>query len=90
MTLTLAEAAEIAKCHPDTLADLARAGEAPGTKIGRSWVFSERLLVEWIEKRCLSTAERAPRTGGSGSPSLAASGVAGYKRGTVISIERIP
>lgn len=49
LTINLTEAAALAHCHPDTLADLARAGEAPGAKIGRSWVFSERLLVEWIE-----------------------------------------
>jgi excisionase family DNA binding protein len=51
-TLTLQQAAELAMCHADTLADLAGRGEVPCTKIGRRWVFSRRLLLEWIDNRC--------------------------------------
>jgi hypothetical protein len=35
----LAQAAQFLRIHPDTLAQRARTGDIPGTKIGRAWVF---------------------------------------------------
>lgn len=51
-TLNLEEAAELTKCHPSTLRRMAAARQVPATKVGRAWIFSARLLLEWIEERC--------------------------------------
>lgn len=50
-TLDLAQAAELCKCSTERLCSLARTGAIPATKIGRRWVFSTRLLQEWIDER---------------------------------------
>lgn len=47
-TLTLQEAAALLKLHPVTLREKASAGEIPGAKLGRRWVFVEVDLVEHI------------------------------------------
>lgn len=54
--LTLSEAAAMAKCGRERLRQLAAAGEVPATRVGRRWVFSQRLLLEWLEARM-----KAPR-----------------------------
>jgi excisionase family DNA binding protein len=51
-TLNLKEAAAFLKIHPVTLQDKARAGEIPGAKIGRAWVFIEIDLLEHIRSKC--------------------------------------
>jgi excisionase family DNA binding protein len=56
----LQQAAEFLKIHPDTLAQRARAGEIPGCKVGRSWVFSPKLLTEYLEARCTANIRQAP------------------------------
>lgn len=73
MNLDLEEAARRANCHPDTLAEKLRSGEAPGTKIGRAWVIPEELLQEWINARCHNTNEKAHRSSGYAGLSLAKS-----------------
>ena len=50
-TLTLQEAARLLKIHPVTLQEKARSGEIPGAKIGRSWVFVEIDLLEYIRSK---------------------------------------
>lgn len=70
-TYDIVEAAQIAKVHPDTLRKMARDGEVPATKIGRSWIFPCHLYDAWIENKCLSTDEKAPLTGGARFQSLA-------------------
>jgi excisionase family DNA binding protein len=82
-TLNLKEAAALLKIHPVTLQDKARAGEIPGAKIGRAWVFIEFDLLEYIRSKCPrralqgdsaevsgchSTNVRTHRIGGSRSP----------------------
>jgi excisionase family DNA binding protein len=47
-TLTLIEAAEHLKMHPQTLRQLARAGKIPAAKPGRQWCFLEADLVAWL------------------------------------------
>jgi hypothetical protein len=47
-TFTLQQAAAFLKIHPVTLQEKARAGEIPGAKIGKCWVFLEIDLVEHI------------------------------------------
>jgi excisionase family DNA binding protein len=80
-TLTLQEAAALLKIHPVTLQDKARAGEIPGAKVGRAWVFIKADLLEHIRLRyarralqgdkeivCHSSNVRTHRIGGSNSP----------------------
>jgi excisionase family DNA binding protein len=81
-TLILQEAARLLKIHPVTLQEKARAGEIPGAKIGRSWVFVEIDLLAHIRSQyrrlalqgeqtevslCHSSSAKTHRTGGSGS-----------------------
>jgi excisionase family DNA binding protein len=79
-TLTLQEAAALLKIHPVTLQDKARAGEIPGAKVGRAWVFIKEDLLGYIRLRyarralqgdkenvCHSSNVRTHRIGGSNS-----------------------
>ena len=81
-TLTLQEAAECLKIHPVTLLEKANAGEVPGAKIGKRWVFVKIDLIEHIrsqykrralqgehmeETRCHSSNVKTPQIGGSKS-----------------------
>jgi excisionase family DNA binding protein len=96
-TMSLEEAAQILFVHPDTLAGMARAGTVPACKVGRAWVFSTRLVQEWIDARCQSTAAKERPTGGSASVSLAerlagrlAQTTAGKRRGgAVVTVKTI-
>jgi Helix-turn-helix domain len=53
-TLDLGQAAELCKCGVQCLRSLAVSGTVPATKIGRRWVFSTRLLQEWIDTRSMA------------------------------------
>jgi len=79
-TLDLAQAAQQLKVHPKTLQKMARCGQVPSVKVGRAWVFVERLLLDWLvanslsrvsvvdlqeSSECRSTDARTHRTGGS-------------------------
>src|SRR5664279_1557892 len=81
-TLGLVDAARLLKVHPKTLQGLARRGVVPAFKVGRAWVFVERLLLEWLvaeslarvsvvdlqeKSECRSTDARTHRFGGSNS-----------------------
>jgi excisionase family DNA binding protein len=81
-TFTLQEAAAYLKIHPVTLQDKARAGEIPGAKIGKRWVFLHIDLDEYIRSQyprralqgehernitCHSSNARTPQIGGSKS-----------------------
>jgi excisionase family DNA binding protein len=55
-TLTLREAAQLLNLHPVTVQERARAGEIPGAKPGKSWVFIEEDLVSYL--RSLYPANR--------------------------------
>jgi excisionase family DNA binding protein len=55
----LTEAAAFLRIHPDTLAQRARAGEIPGCKVGRAWVFLPELLREYLLERSVATKPRA-------------------------------
>jgi excisionase family DNA binding protein len=82
-TFTLQEAAAFLKIHTGTLLEKAKAGEIPGAKIGKRWVFLEIDLVDHIRSQylrralqgehersvtCHSSNARIHRTGGSNSP----------------------
>ena len=62
-SMTIAEAADFLRIHPDTLAQRCRAGLIPGCKIGRSWVFHRGLLDDYLKQRCLERARGAPSNG---------------------------
>jgi hypothetical protein len=50
-TLDLQAAAAFLHIHPVTLQEKARAGEIPGAKIGKCWVFVDIDLVEHIRSQ---------------------------------------
>ena len=81
-TLNLKAAAAFLHIHPVTLLEKANAGEIPGAKIGKCWVFVDVDLLEYIRskytrrvlqseqkemERCHSTNAKTRRTGGSKS-----------------------
>lgn len=47
-TMDINECADFLKVHPATAQILAAAGALPGAKIGRSWVFLEDDLIEYL------------------------------------------
>ena len=46
--LTLGEAAELLRVDQATVSELAERGELPGRKLGRSWRFSRRAVLDWL------------------------------------------
>ena len=72
-TIGLEEAGKLLRCHPDTVRRMAKAGEIPGTKVGRSWVFYTQRLLEWLDKRCAAQQQvlRSATSLNSGGSALA-------------------
>ncbi|MBL0077218.1 MAG: helix-turn-helix domain-containing protein [Rhodocyclaceae bacterium] len=71
-TLDLHQAAAFLKMHPDTVQRRARRGLIPSAKPGKSWVFIENDLADWLRsqyrdeaKPCQSSSLTIPRIGGS-------------------------
>jgi len=50
-TLNLKEAAKFLKIHPVTLQARARAGEIPGARVGRAWVFIDDDLAAHVRTK---------------------------------------
>ena len=50
-TLDLIEAAQFLRLHPHTLEAKARAGEVPGAKPGKCWVFLDVDLADWLRSK---------------------------------------
>ena len=50
-TLNLEETARFLKVHIETVSRLAKTGQLPGAKIGRSWVFLEEDLIEYLREQ---------------------------------------
>jgi len=84
-TIDLQQAAKLLHIHPVTLQDKAKRGEVPGAKIGKSWVFIDVDLYEYIrakyiwralqgdneeDKLCHFTNAKIPLIGGSNSPTM--------------------
>lgn len=58
-TLDLQGVAALFRAEPETIAQYARAGELPGTKMGKSWVFLRDDVLAFLRKRILEeTQER--------------------------------
>lgn len=77
-TLDLIEAARFLKADEETIREKAAAGEIPGAKIGRKWVFLDVDLAEYLrsqygaqreEKACRSTRGKDRQSGGLSSVS---------------------
>jgi excisionase family DNA binding protein len=47
-TLSLREAAQFLRIHPEELRQRAKAGRIPGAKVGRAWVFVEEDLASYL------------------------------------------
>ena len=54
--LTIKEAAEFLRLPEGAVLRQARAGRLPAARIGRTWRFSRRLLLEWIEAASIPEA----------------------------------
>ena len=79
-TLTLPDAADFLKLHPDSLRKMAKSGKVPGRKIGKAWIFLLEDLVVWVRSGYAQprqaplvevqewASEREERLGGSISP----------------------
>lgn len=59
-TVPLAQAAERLACSPEHLMRMARKGEVPGAKIGRTWVFLEEDLSALVRSRTPVHIELVP------------------------------
>jgi excisionase family DNA binding protein len=53
-TLTLEEAASFLKMSSECLRRKVKAGDIPGRKTGKKWVFLEDRLVEWLSNTDLA------------------------------------
>jgi hypothetical protein len=61
-TLDLQGVATLFKAEPETIAQYARSGELPGTKMGKSWVFLREDALAFLRKRIVKeTEERRER-----------------------------
>lgn len=50
-TLDLNEAANFLKMNPEVLRRKARAGQIPGRKAGKCWIFVKEHLADWVSGR---------------------------------------
>ena len=62
-TLTLKEAAELLKMHPQSLRTKVINGSIPGAKVGKSWVFLEEDLVQDIRSRYIKSGRASVSKG---------------------------
>jgi len=81
-TLTLDEAAQFLKIHPEELRRRAKAGIIPGAKVGKCWVFVEDDLVAYL--RSLYATPRQALQVGHGEKQLCHS-VNVVRRGGLVS-----
>jgi excisionase family DNA binding protein len=57
--LTVEEASQTLKVHPDNLREYLRNGTIEGIKVGRAWRISQRALIEFIEKNTRKAGQSA-------------------------------
>ena len=60
-TLDIKEAAALMKAHADTVQQLARSGELPGTKVGKAWVFFRSDVLAYLRKAIDDDTEKRRR-----------------------------
>lgn len=56
-TLTIAETAALLHADTETVMHLARRGDLPGTKIGKSWIFLRSQVLSFLAERIRSDTE---------------------------------
>jgi hypothetical protein len=56
-TLDLQDVAILFRAEPETIAQYARSGELPGTKMGKSWIFLREDVLAFLRKRILEETE---------------------------------
>lgn len=56
-TINSEECAEILKCTPERVEEMARVGDIPGLKIGRNWLFVRSDLLSWLAERAREEAQ---------------------------------
>lgn len=79
-TLDLHGVASLCKAEPETIAQYARSGELPGTKMGKSWVFLRDDVLSFLRKRIAEETElRRVKTTGA-TESLQPSGVLVHRK----------
>ena len=69
-TIDSEECGQLLRCTPEQVEDLARAGEIPGVKIGRGWLFVRADLIAYLAERGRQEAmeRRAKRQPGAPTP----------------------
>lgn len=83
--LDLKEAAALLHVHPDTLAEMAGKGDAPGIKIGKRWVFETELLLGWLRDRIREEVATKKRLASGGDNESVRITSGGRKRGKMTS-----
>jgi len=56
-TIDSKECAELLRCTTEQVEELARAGEIPGLKLGRSWLFVRADLLDFLAEKARKDAE---------------------------------
>lgn len=56
-TIDSSECAELLRCTVDQVEELARAGDIPGLKIGRSWLFVRHDLLSYLAEKARAEAQ---------------------------------
>jgi excisionase family DNA binding protein len=83
LSLSLTEAAELLRLHPETLRQRAKSKAIPAAKFGRAWVFIKEDLLAAVRQQyvgdepCPSTSKKTQASGGSVSAILTTPGYAG-------------
>jgi len=69
--LSTANVAQLLDCKETTVAERASAGDLPGVKVGRSWVFPEEALMERLNEMAREEAaarRKKPAAAASAGP----------------------
>ena len=57
-TIDTTECAALLRCSPDQVEEMARAGDLPGLKIGRAWLFVRADLLLYLAERARDEAHK--------------------------------
>ena len=57
-TMNAEECAKLLHCTPEQVEELARAGEIPGLKLGRGWLFVRTDLLSYLADKAREEAQR--------------------------------
>lgn len=57
-TIGSEDCAKLLRCTPEQVEELARAGEIPGLKLGRSWLFVRADLLAYLAEKAREEAQQ--------------------------------